>query len=316
MTARPLKVGLIGMGKMGQLHLRVLAMLRDVDLRFVYDVDAKRARELAPPDCRVAQSLDEEVTDVDAVLIATPTSTHYDYIKRLSGRINTIFVEKPLTDSVATSEDIVAIAKQQRLRIQVGFIERFNPAVMAVRRVLANSGRIINIDFARTNKVSSRITDVDVVTDLMIHDIDLALYMNGPAKHVTAYGVLSGDMIAFARATIVHENGAFSSLTASRITERRMRKIAVTCDDRYINCNLLRKEVLVNKQTIEQYYENVSISSQEETIEVRPEEPLLSEIMAFVKYARGGDSVAVPTEVDGYNAMRVAQQVQQAIANQ
>lgn len=317
MTAQPLKVGLIGLGKMGQNHLRVLAMLKNVDLTFIYDVDAARATELAAQyDCRFSSDLDRDLAQVDAVVLVTPTSTHYDYIKRISNHVASIFVEKPLTDTLETSDVIIRLAEDKKLRIQVGFIERFNPAVMALKKVMDSAGKIINIDFSRTNKVSSRITDVDVVTDLMIHDIDLALYLNGPPMDVSAYGVIEDGMIAFARATITHQNGSFSNITASRITEKRIRKISVTCDDKYVHCNLLRKEVLINKQTIEQYYDKVSISSQEETIDVRPEEALLSELMAFVRYAADGDSTVIPTDLDGYNAMKVAQQVQQIIRGQ
>lgn len=314
MSAQPLKVGLIGLGNMGQNHLRVLSMLKNVDLVFIYDTDTNRAAELSRQyECNYSSNLDEDLPKVEAVVLVTPTSTHYDYIRRISDHVRTIFVEKPLTETLETSDEILSLAKAKGLRIQVGFIERFNPAVMALRKVLSGTEHIINVDFARTNKVSSRITDVDVVTDLMIHDIDLALSLNGPANHVSAYGRVEGGMIAFARATITHDNGSFSNITASRITEKRIRKISVTCDDKYIDCNLLRKEVLINKQTIEQYYDNVSISSKEETIDVRPEEALLSELMAFVCYAADGDSAVVPTERDGYNAMKVAQQVQQII---
>jgi len=314
MSVQPLRTGLIGLGNMGQNHLRVLSMLKNVDLRFIYDTNTAKAGELAVQyGCRVSTDLDADLAMVDAVVLATPTSTHYEYIRRVSDHVTAIFVEKPLTDKLETSAEITELAKDRGLRIQVGFIERFNPAVQALKMVLAGTERVINIDFSRTNKISSRITDVDVVTDLMIHDIDLALYLNGPAREVSAYGVTEEGMIAFARATITHDNGSFSNITASRITEKRIRQVSVTAADKYIDCNLLRKEVLINKQTLEQYYEKVSISSQEETIDVRPEEALLRELMAFVRYAGDGNAAGVPTEYDGYSAMKVAQEIQQII---
>jgi len=314
MSAQPLRAGLIGLGNMGRNHLRVLSMLKNVDLRFIYDTDIAEAGELALRyGCRVSADLDADLEMVDAVVLATPTSTHYDYIRRVSDHVPAIFVEKPLTDNLETSAGITELAKDKRLRIRVGFIERFNPAVQALKMVLDGTERVINIDFSRTNKVSSRITDVDVVTDLMIHDIDLALHLNGPAREVSAYGITEEGMIAFARATITHDNGSFSNITASRITEKRIRKISVTAADKYIDCNLLRKEVLINKQTLEQYYEKVSISSQEETIDVRPEEALLRELMAFVRYAGDGNAAGIPTEYDGYSAMKVAQEIRRII---
>ncbi len=313
----PMKIGLIGLGNMGQNHLRVLSMLKNVDLVFIHDRDTVRSAEMsALYGCPCTDDLDRDLTRVDAVVLVTPTSTHYDYIKQIGCQVPNIFVEKPLTDTLDTSNDIVEFAKSKGLRIQVGFIERFNPAVMALKKVLSGEDRIINIDFTRTNKVSSRITDVDVVTDLMIHDIDLALYLNGPARDVSAYGVIDEGMIAFARATLTHENGSFSNITASRITEKRIRKISVTCNDKYIHANLLRKEVLITKQTIEQYYEKVSISSKEETIDVRPEEALLNELMAFVRFAGDSFRESVPTERDGLHAMKIARKVQQIIRSQ
>ncbi|MBU5613371.1 Gfo/Idh/MocA family oxidoreductase [Geomonas azotofigens] len=316
MTTRPgpIKVGLIGLGNMGRNHLRVLSMLKDVDLRFICDSDEARAAELSRQyGVRATANLEADLPGVDALVIVTPTSTHYDYIKLASRYVKEIFVEKPLTDTLESSAEILALAREHGVRIQVGFIERFNPAVMAVKKVLSNSSQVINIDFTRTNKVSSRITDVDVVTDLMIHDIDLALYLNGAARQVSAYGVLEGGMIAFARATLTHANGAYSNITASRITEKRLRHISVTCSDMYVDCNLLRKEVMINKQSIEQYYEKVSISSKEETIDVRPEEALLSELMAFVQSVGNPGAEGIPSALDGYQAMEIARQVQQQV---
>lgn len=310
----PIKVGLIGLGKMGQNHLRILSMLKNINLVFIYDVDTEHAAKLAALyNCFYSTDLNADLAKVEAVILVTPTSTHYEYIKQASAHVRSIFVEKPLTDTLSSSEEIIALVREKDLRVQVGFIERFNPAVMALRKVLSGNDHIINADFVRTNKVSSRITDVDVVTDLMIHDIDLAVYLNGPAKDVAAYGVIQDGMIAFARATITHQCGSFSNITASRITEKRIRKISVTCEDKYVHCNLLRKEVLINKQTNEQYYDKVSISSKEETIDVRPEEALLSELLGFAQYVSDGSSEAVPNERDGYNAMKIAQQVQNII---
>lgn len=143
------------------------------------------------------------------------------------------------------------------------------------------------MDFTRTNKISSRITDVDVVLDLMIHDIDLALSLNGDIQHVYAYGCYQNDMIEFARAVMTHKNGVFSTITASRITEKRMRQISVTCDNMYVDCNLLSKEVFVNKQSLEQYLENVSIVSKTETIDVKPREALLLELIDFIELCKG-----------------------------
>ena len=276
MSNQIVKIGILGIGKMGQNHLRNLSMLKQVDIVFIYDFDKDMCEKLSTKyGIKVSQNLDNDIQDVDGVIIATPTFTHADYIKQVSTYVKNIFVEKPLSNTLESSNEIVQLAKDNNLNIQVGFIERYNSAVVALEKVIKNSSHIINVDFSRTNKVSSRITDVDVVIDLMIHDIDLALYINGRVKKVEAHGYVKDGMIEYARAIITHENGSFSNIVASRITEKRIRQISATCDDMYIDCNLLSKEVFVNKQTIEQYLDNVSISSKEETIDVRPQEGLL-----------------------------------------
>lgn len=307
------KIGLLGLGKMGQNHLRNLAMLKQVEISFIYDFDKELCLNLSKQyGVKVSEDLETDLQNVDGVVIVTPTFTHADYIKQVSKYIKNIFVEKPLTDTLESSLEIVKLAKEKNLNIQVGFIERYNSAVVALEKVIKNSNHIINIDFSRTNKVSSRITDVDVVIDLMIHDLDLALYINGKPKKIEAHGYIKEDMIEYARAIITHENGAFSNIVASRITEKRIRHISATCDDMYIDCNLLSKEVFVNKQTIEQYLDNVSISSKEETIDVRPQEGLLLELIDFVKLCKA-EKVNIPNEDDGLLAIEVANEIQKQI---
>lgn len=307
------KIGLLGVGKMGQNHLRNLSMLKQVEISFIYDLDKEICAKLSKLyNVSVSENLEEDLKNVDGVVIVTPTFTHTDYIKKVSKYVKNIFVEKPLTNTLESSQEIVALSKDLGLNIQVGFIERYNSAVVAVNKVIKNSNHIINIDFSRTNKVSSRITDVDVVIDLMIHDIDLALSINGKYKKIEAHGYVKDGMAEYARAIITHENGSFSNIVASRITEKRIRQLSATCDDMYIDCNLLSKEVFVNKQTIEQYLDNVSISSKSETIDVRPQEGLLLELIDFIRICNG-EKIKVPNEYDGLLAMEVANEIQKQI---
>lgn len=313
MSENIVKIGLLGIGKMGQNHLRNLAMLKQVEIAFIYDLDVEACERTSKLyDIKVSKDLDKDLQNVDGVVIVTPTFTHANYIKHVSKYVKNIFVEKPLTDTLESSEEITKLAQDLNLNIQVGFIERYNSAVVALKKVIKNSNHIINIDFSRTNKVSSRITDVDVVIDLMIHDIDLALSINGKPKKIEAHGYIKDTMIEYARAIITHENGSFSNIVASRITEKRIRHISATCDDMYIDCNLFNKEVFVNKQSIEQYLDNVSISSKAETIDVRPQEALLLELVDFASLC-SGKKVNVANEEDGLLAMKVACEIQKQI---
>lgn len=316
MNKAPLKVGLIGIGKMGQNHLRVLSMLNSVSLEFAYDANGAKAQRLADlHGVSYRDDLENAMASVDAVVICTPTTTHAEYIQLASKDVSNIFVEKPLADTVAASRVLCDLAAQKNLKIQVGFIERFNPAVQGFKRVLDKSRQVVSIDFMRTNKLSARITDVDVVTDLMIHDIDLALYLNGPIASVSAHGVCNGDMIDFSSALLTHKNGRFSRIQASRITEKKVRSIQATCMDMFVDCELLRKEIVINRQSEirQQEGEPYTISALEETVEVRPQEALLSELQAFVAYSQGCENVMVPTAHDGLEAMLICDQIQNAV---
>ncbi|STP11554.1 putative oxidoreductase [Helicobacter cinaedi] len=318
------KIALFGIGKMGQNHLRILSMLKDVEVAFLYDVNLELCESLSKSfGIKVLENLDEDLKDCDGAIIVTPTFTHFDYVNKVSDYVKNIFVEKPLTDTLDTTQIILDLAKQKSLNIQVGFIERYNPAIITLQNILRDT-KIVNIDFTRTNKMSSRITDVDVVIDLMIHDIDLALHFNGDIADIYAHGVVMEGMIEYARACIIHKNGAFSNIVASRITEKRIRQISVTTHNEYIDCNLLRKEVFVDKQSVEQRLDSVSISANTETIEVRGQESLFSELLDFVnlcKDSASNPSLSIPTKInrpnqhDGMKAMQVAYKIQSLIHN-
>lgn len=318
------KIALFGIGKMGQNHLRILSMLKDVEVAFLYDVNLELCESLSKSfGIKVLENLDEDLKDCDGAIIVTPTFTHFDYVNKVSDYVKNIFVEKPLTDTLDSTQIILDLAKQKSLNIQVGFIERYNPAIITLQNILRDT-KIVNIDFIRTNKMSSRITDVDVVIDLMIHDIDLALHFNGDIADIYAHGVVMEGMIEYARACIIHKNGAFSNIVASRITEKRIRQISVTTHNEYIDCNLLRKEVFVDKQSVEQRLDSVSISANTETVEVRGQESLFSELLDFVNLCKDSKShqtpsapsrINRPNQHDGMKAMQVAYKIQSLIHN-
>tara|TARA_R110002049_G_scaffold194948_1_gene364018 strand:- start:7201 stop:8151 length:951 start_codon:yes stop_codon:yes gene_type:complete len=310
------KLGIIGLGRMGQNHLRVLSILKSVEVCFIYDFDEEATQRLSLAyGVTVAENLEKAMEEVDAVVITSPTVTHFDYVQLAAKYVSHIFVEKPLAANLADAESLRLLAENQGLNIQVGFIERFNPAVQQLKKVLDSSSQVVNIDFTRTNKID-RITDVDVITDLMIHDIDLAMYLNGPVSSVSAHGEHEGEHIGFALALLSHENGRFSRIQASRITDKKIRSIQATCKDMYIDCDLLRKEINITKQsqTFQGNNEPYVISSQEEFVEVRPQEGLLLELQAFILSVQGVD-VEKPDTISGRDAMIICEKIQQAIVS-
>jgi predicted dehydrogenase len=308
MSRGDVRIGLLGLGQMGRNHLRVLSMMRGVEIAFVHDAKAGHARSLASQyGVEAVGDVGAALGEVDALIVCTPTSTHADYVERYAPQVKALFVEKPLAHSLDAARRVEAAVRANETRVQVGFIERFNPAVVALRQVLEDAKRVISIDFARTNRLSARITDVDVVMDLMIHDIDLALYLNGPVASVSAQGVERDGLIEFASAQLTHENGRFSRLQSSRITEKKIRLVQATCEDRFVDCDLLRKEILIHRQSVTQQAEMgfYSISSRQEAVTVGPQEALLSELQAFVGLVRGQSDPAIAGFEDGIASLEI-----------
>lgn len=313
----PVKVGLIGLGRMGQNHLRVLSLLGAADLCWVHDANTTHGEGIAARAGvrHIAQIDEAALSEVEALVIASPTTTHEAFIRQAAPSVRNLFVEKPITDRLESSQAIGALADELGLHMQVGLIERFNPAVVEMKKLVDASQQVVSIDFVRTNKISSRITDVDVVTDLMIHDIDLALHLNGPVTSVAAHGVAEGPMIDYAAALLTHENGRFSRIQASRITDKKMRSIQATCKDMFIDCELLRKEISISRDTgVEQPDgEPYRITKVEEAIEVQPREALQLELQTFLDGCRGEVSPHAPGAKEGVAAMAVCEQVLDSI---
>ena len=306
-------IGIIGLGAMGQNHLRNINLIRNANLVFLYDYDIEKANSLAEKYNSIAlEDIAHLPKETDAIIISSPTSTHYSYIKEIAPKIKYIFVEKPLTKDLESSISAMQIFDNYKNRVQIGFIERYNDAVNTLKNLLANTEKVINIDFIRTNKISSRIEDVDVIIDLMIHDIDLAIYLNGYPEKIQSYGYKKNGTIDYARAIFKHSNGVYSNIVASRVTEKKIRQIYATCEDMYIDANLLSKEVLVNKQTVQQYLDNISITSKTESIFVSSQENLLSELLDFMKLCEG-EQIIVPNPKDALNAIKAAEEINKQI---
>jgi predicted dehydrogenase len=304
------RIGIIGLGRMGQNHTRVLSTMKGAELVAVFDVDAARTREVAARYATEAVGSAEELLDsVDAVIIASPTTSHADYVSMAADRVRKIFVEKPLTDASRSSRQLAQLVEDKGIRLQVGFIERFNPALTQLSDLLQSSEQVISLDFFRTNRVSERITDVDVVTDLMIHDLDLALHLNGPVTETIADGVARGSMIDFANATLRHRNGRVSRIQASRITDRKARRVEATCSDCFVECDLLRREITVSRraEVVQKPGMPYRITTIEERIEVPPQEALLAEQRAFLENETG------PGADDAVNAIELCETIRELV---
>jgi len=316
MSKQPVRVGLIGLGQMGRNHLRILGMLKNVDLVFVHDTNREHCQTLAAQHGAIAaQDVAAAAASVNAIVICAPTMTHAAYIRQLGPLVKGLFVEKPLAHSLEAAQAVADVVHTHGTFVQVGFIERFNPAVIGLQRVMQDAKQVINVDFTRTNRLSSRITDVDVIMDLMVHDLDLALYLNGPVRHVEAHGVVRDGLIEFASAMLTHENGCFSRVQASRITEKKIRLIQATCNDCFVDCDLLRKEIIISRQSITNQggAGSYSISSQQDSVVVGQQEALLSELQAFVQAVQGGERHGLPDFAAGIASLEVSEAIRGAV---
>tara|TARA_B100000767_G_scaffold265876_1_gene282478 strand:+ start:2141 stop:3082 length:942 start_codon:yes stop_codon:yes gene_type:complete len=305
------KVSILGIGKMGANHLRTLSLLKTADIQYIFDYDEVALKKLSDEfNVPYTMDLNEAIKGCDAVYIVTPTSTHFEYFKKCSPKVKNIFIEKPLTASYEEGLELQKISEKNNNFIQCGFVERFNPAFQSLTNLVKDQ-KIINIDFTRTNKLSSRITDVDVILDLMIHDIDLALNLNGSVKEVFSFGAYENDQIAFCNAILKHHNGAISRLLASRMTEKKIRSIEVTATNNFIEAELLKKTLIVHKQSeiIEDQGKDYQINSMQQEIEVGFQEALLTENQVFINNCISQSDIEIPDLKSSIQVLKIAKEI-------
>ena len=230
-----LKIGLIGTGHLGKIHAKLLKEIKSCEFIGIYDQDLERAKTVGDEiKVNVFSEIEKLYEVTDAVDIVATTSAHYKLVKESFERNKHVFVEKPITAHIWEAEELVKLAENKKLVFQVGHIERFNPALVSLEKY--------NLDplFIQTDRLAQfnpRGTDVAVVLDLMIHDIDIILSLiKSDVKTVSASGVpVVSDSIDIANARLEFENGAVANVTASRISQKKMRKMRMFQRDAYIS---------------------------------------------------------------------------------
>ncbi|MGE5363381.1 MAG: Gfo/Idh/MocA family protein [Bacteroidota bacterium] len=234
-----LKVGIIGTGHLGTLHTKLLRTIENCNVTGVYDLNAERAEQISKEyEIPSFHSLEEIFEASQAVSIVASTSAHYELAKAALEHGKHVFVEKPITSTISQAEELIMIASEKGLKLQVGHIERFNPALLSLEKYKLNP-KFIQTD--RLAQFNPRGTDVAVVLDLMIHDIDIILSLvNSEVKKISASGVaVVSDTIDIANARIEFENGAVANVTASRISQKKMRKMRMFQKDTYISLDFI-----------------------------------------------------------------------------
>uniref|UniRef100_UPI00404AFF01 Gfo/Idh/MocA family protein n=1 Tax=Gelidibacter sp. TaxID=2018083 RepID=UPI00404AFF01 len=311
-----LKAGVLGAGHLGKIHLRLLNQSDKYQLVGFYDADEVNAKKVeAEFGYKYFNTIEALVDAVDVVDIVTPTLSHYDCAKLAISKGKHIFIEKPITNTVQEAEAIRTLVAEHGVKGQVGHVERFNPAFKAIKDQIENP---MFIETHRLAEFNPRGTDVPVVLDLMIHDIDIILsVVNSKVKHISASGVsVISDTPDIANARIEFVNGCVANLTASRISLKNMRKTRFFQKDAYISVDFLEKkcEVVKMKDAPEQPGDFDMILQNAEGIKKQiyfdnPEIPnnnaILDELETFAD-AINNNTKPIVTLHDGTEALRVA----------
>ncbi len=238
------RVAVAGAGAFGKNHLRVIHQSEHADLAGVYDLDPARAAAVAEPHgCRVFASLDELAQNADAAVIAAPTTTHSEIGRKLIEAGLDVMVEKPIAHTLEAARALVAAAERHSRILQVGHLERFNPAIIALSDVI---GQPLFFEIHRLSEFTPRCLDVDVVLDLMIHDVDiiLALTKERP-EEIRAAGIrILSDKVDIANVRIQFPSGCVANLTASRVSTERVRKLRLFQPHEYISLDYSRQDAV------------------------------------------------------------------------
>lgn len=233
------KVGVVGVGHLGKHHARHFASLPGAELVGVFDLSPEKAVEVAKANnTRAFESLEKLLDEVEAVSVVTPTEHHFSVARFCIENRKHVFIEKPISKTVEEAESLIALANKNNIIIQVGHIERVNPALLPLKQ-FDMKARYIEVQ--RLAPFTSRGTDVPVVLDLMIHDIDLVLaFVDSPVKKIQANGVsIMTNSVDIANARIEFQNGAVANITSSRVAKDRVRKIKVFQQDLYVTIDFL-----------------------------------------------------------------------------
>ena len=237
-----LKAGIVGCGHLGKIHIKLLIQSKNYSLSGIYDSNSKIS-ELAALDfkCKAYQTFESMLEEIDVLDIVTPTPSHFEYAKIAIEKGIHVFIEKPVCSNIFESNELINISKSHDVKIQVGHVERFNPAYTAVEK---NINKPMFIESHRLAKFNPRGTDVSVVLDLMIHDIDIILKsVKSNVKQISSSSVsVISDSPDIANARIEFENGCVANLTASRVSLKNMRKTRFFQSGKYISIDFLNKE--------------------------------------------------------------------------
>ena len=319
------KVAVIGAGMMGKNHLKMYKTLANVELVGVYDIFAEAAQTAAEMfGIKAFSSLEEVAQNVDAVSVVTTSVTHAEVGEFFLNKGIHCLMEKPLAATEAECKRLIDAAKKSGAVLLVGHIERFNPAVEQLSKILADTSKIRALTAERMSAASGRITDVDVAMDLMIHDIEvIQSLVKSKVVNVEASNVKTKDKPEgkdYISALVTFENGVMANLTASRITQSRVRTLSVTTDEAYIDLDFIAQSINVctqgrspymNKDAIPEWM-NYGLKGCEEHLFIPSNQPLAAEQSHFIDCVLGKATPRITGEM-ALEALKVIWEVQRKL---
>lgn len=279
MKKKKIKVGVVGIGHLGNYHLQKYRLLEACEIIAVADVSAERARKAADIyQCAAYTDHRSMIGKVDAVSVAVPTGEHHSVARDFLSAGVDVLIEKPICATLPEADELIDLANAKNLVLQVGFVERFNPAIMALEKVIEKP---LFIESHRLHPFFERGTDVDVILDLMIHDLDIILkFVNAPLAGVEAVGVpILSDKIDIANARLTFAGGCTANITASRISGKTMQKIRFFGVEGYHSVDCQKREIVSLSKGTDS---SGQVQILQNNVEVGSHDPLEEEIRSFV----------------------------------
>jgi predicted dehydrogenase len=315
----PIRVAVVGVGDFGRNHVRVWREIEGAELVGIVDTNTERAQKTATEfGTRALRDLDALSSDgIDAVSLAVPTADHARIGSRILQAGIDVLVEKPIAASLAEADALIAAARRNNRVLQVGHVERFNPAIVAVRKIVS---RPMFFEIHRLGVFSPRSLDIDVVYDVMIHDLDILLSLvNAPVIDLKAVGIpVISEKVDIAHARVEFETGTVANLTASRVSTERVRKMRFFQEHEYVSLDFTRQDVL--RVRVDSSAAAASARSADATqpkiefekVPTTPEEPLRAELRAFLESVRTRTQPVVDGP-SGRRALELADRVMSGI---
>jgi len=294
------RVGIIGVGYLGTQHARILSYLEEAELKGVADIDFKKAMVIGNRHrVKYYEDFEDMLDEIDVGIVAAPTSEHFSIATKLLSEGKSVLLEKPITETVQQAEELVVTANKNGLILQIGHLERFNPAVEAIENIISEPKFI---EVQRLGSFSARSLDIDVVLDLMIHDLDIILALiKDEVKVIRSSGIhVLSNKIDIANARLEFASGCVATLTASRVHQGKVRKLRIFEATSYYSIDYIDQEVKVFPLNGRQ--------TDIKTLKIKKEEPLKKELKNFFRCIRDGKTRKVSGE-EGLRALKLAYSV-------